>query len=68
MAWLLRSAARATPLLIVLDDLHRADEASLLLLQHLVRVLDDERIMLLAHAGRSGATSMTCSRHCSRST
>ena len=68
MAWLLRSAARATPLLIVLDDLHRADEASLLLLQHLVRVLDDERIMLLANAGRSGATSMTCSRHCSRST
>ena len=49
-AWLLRSAARAGPLLVVLDDLHWADEASLLLLQHLVRVLDDERIMLLANA------------------
>jgi DNA-binding CsgD family transcriptional regulator len=49
-AWLLRSAARVTPLLVVLDDLHWADEASLLLLQHLVRVLDDERIMVLANA------------------
>lgn len=49
-AWLLRSAACAAPLLVVLDDLHWADEASLLLLQHIVRVLDDERIMLLANA------------------
>jgi DNA-binding CsgD family transcriptional regulator len=49
-ASLLRSAARAGPLLVVLDDLHWADEASLLLLRHLVRVLDDERIMLLANA------------------
>ncbi len=47
-ARLLRSAAQAAPLIIVLDDLHWADEASLLLLQHVVRVLDDERIMLLA--------------------
>src|SRR5664279_4795160 len=39
-AWLLRSAARAAPLLVVLDDLHWADKASLLLLQHIVRVLD----------------------------
>jgi predicted ATPase len=49
-AWLLRSAARAALLLVVLDDLHWAHEASLPLLQHLVRVLDDERIMLLANA------------------
>ena len=48
-ARLLRSAAQAAPLIIVLDDLHWADEASLLLLQHVVRVLDDERIMLLAN-------------------
>ncbi|MGS0683793.1 ATP-binding protein [Nakamurella sp. GG22] len=55
IARLLRSAAHSSPLLVVLEDLHWADEPSLLLLQHLVRVVDDERIMLLVNARPHGA-------------
>ena len=41
----LRAAAEAGPLLLVLDDLHAADEPSLLLLQFLARELRDSRLL-----------------------
>src|SRR6266545_1923900 len=44
---LLYAFSRETPLLIVLEDLHWADEASLDLLGHLARELRDARIVLL---------------------
>jgi tetratricopeptide (TPR) repeat protein len=47
LAGFLRSAARARPLVLVLDDLHRADRPSLLLLQFLVRELRDARILVV---------------------
>lgn len=43
----LRQAAAAHPLLVMLDDLHAADEASLLLLRFLVGELGSTRILLL---------------------
>lgn len=43
----LHSAARERPLVLILDDLHRADRPSLLLLQFLVRELRDARILVL---------------------
>jgi tetratricopeptide (TPR) repeat protein len=42
-----RRAASATPLLLVLDDLHAADEPSLLLLEFLARDLRDARLLVL---------------------
>lgn len=47
---LLRAASRRSPVAVVLDDLHWADEASLLLLGHVVRELHDESLMLLVTA------------------
>jgi hypothetical protein len=44
----LRAAGVAAPLLLVLDDLHWADELSLLLLRHLLRAGDDMRLLVLA--------------------
>ncbi len=44
---LLRSAAERQPLLLVLDDLHQADAASLLLLQFLAGELGPSRLMLI---------------------
>src|SRR5262249_52016885 len=44
---LLSALSRATPLLIVLDDLHWADDSSLELLAYLVRYLQDERMLLV---------------------
>ena len=41
-AFVLVSAADARPLVVVLDDVHAADEPSLLLLQFVARVLDAE--------------------------
>ncbi|MFQ5457204.1 MAG: protein kinase, partial [Myxococcota bacterium] len=41
------NAARANPLLLVLDDLHWGDKPSLLLLQHLVRRLKGSRILVV---------------------
>jgi class 3 adenylate cyclase len=41
------SASQANPLLIVLDDLHWADKPTLLLLQHLVRRLAGNRILVV---------------------
>jgi predicted ATPase len=53
-------AARASdrPVLVVLDDVHWADEASLLLLRHVVRTLRNERLLLMVNCreltGRPG--------------
>ena len=43
----LKSAAAATPLVLVLDDLHWADKSSLLLLQFLVREIADARLLIV---------------------
>ncbi|HKY51397.1 MAG TPA: AAA family ATPase, partial [Candidatus Limnocylindria bacterium] len=45
---LFRAFARETPVLLVLEDLHWADEASLELLRHLARELRDARVVTLA--------------------
>ena len=42
----LRSAAHARPLVLVLDDLHAADEPSLLLLRFVAREIADSRLMV----------------------
>jgi predicted ATPase/DNA-binding SARP family transcriptional activator len=43
----LHSAARAQPLVLVLDDLHAADEPSLLLLRFVAREISDSRVLVL---------------------
>ena len=43
----LRSAARARPLVLMLDDLHAADEPSLLLLRFLAREMPDSRLLVV---------------------
>ncbi|MGI8863936.1 MAG: protein kinase domain-containing protein [Solirubrobacteraceae bacterium] len=45
---LLRSAAQVRPVLVVLDDLHRADTSSLLVLAEVARRLSDMRLLVLA--------------------
>ena len=45
---LLAALAHEQPLLLVVEDLHWADEASLGLLQHLARELRQERVLLVA--------------------
>jgi class 3 adenylate cyclase len=45
---LFRAFAREAPVLLVLEDLHWADEASLELLRHLARELRDARVAILA--------------------
>ena len=47
LATFLRNASRARPLVVVLDDLHWADEPTLLLLQFLARELRDEHVLIL---------------------
>ncbi|HKE10553.1 MAG TPA: BTAD domain-containing putative transcriptional regulator [Myxococcota bacterium] len=44
----LRNAAKERPILLLLDDLHAADEPSLILLQFLARELADSRLLILA--------------------
>lgn len=44
---LLASAARVRPLVLVLDDLHAADEPSLLLLRFVAREIADSRLLLV---------------------
>ncbi len=43
----LKSASRAQPIVLVLDDLHAADEPSLLLLEFLTRELGDSRLVIV---------------------
>jgi DNA-binding SARP family transcriptional activator len=47
VAALLRSAAEAAPLLLVLDDMHGADEPSLLLLRFVAREIGASRVLVL---------------------
>jgi class 3 adenylate cyclase/tetratricopeptide (TPR) repeat protein/tRNA A-37 threonylcarbamoyl transferase component Bud32 len=47
VASFLRNAAAATPLVLILDDLHWADKPTLLLLQHLARSIAGERVLLV---------------------
>jgi len=46
---LLRHIAARTPLVIILDDLHWADQPTLLLLQHVARTLTDERLLFVVN-------------------
>jgi predicted ATPase len=47
VASFLRRAARETSLVMILDDLHWADRSSLLLLEHVARVLAESRVLLV---------------------
>ena len=47
VARLVLGAARSRPLLVVLDDLHAADEASQLLVQYLARTAYDDRLLVV---------------------
>jgi len=47
MTAFLKNAAAARPLVLVLDDLHAADEPSLLLLQFVARELGDSRLLIV---------------------
>ncbi|HEX6404539.1 MAG TPA: AAA family ATPase [Pseudonocardiaceae bacterium] len=49
VARLLREIAARAPWLIVLDDAHRADYGSLLLLHHVVRTLARERLLVMVN-------------------
>lgn len=51
----LEAYARRTPLLVILDDLQRADPSSLLLLQFFAQELRERRILLLATYRAPGA-------------
>ena len=45
---LLREEARTKPIVLVLEDLHAADESSLLLLRFVARTLTDSRLLVIA--------------------
>ncbi len=47
IAALLAGASLARPLILLVDDLHWADDASLLLLRHVVRATEDSRLLVL---------------------
>ncbi len=47
VATFLRNASNATPIVLVLDDLHWADKPSLLLMRHLARTIPDQRLLIL---------------------
>ncbi len=47
VASFLRNASAERPLALVLDDLHAADEPSLLLLRHVASVLGDTRVLIV---------------------
>lgn len=55
---LLRSAAAVAPLMLIVDDLHAADQSSLLLLQFLVSRIDDHPIVIVG-AFRDTAQDLT---------
>ncbi len=50
VARVLALVCRAKPLALIFDDVHWADEASLLLLRHVVSCLSDERLLLWVNA------------------
>ena len=52
VATLLREAAREHPIVIVLDDLHEADTASLEMLQFTARVLHDANVLIVGTTAR----------------
>jgi predicted ATPase len=71
IAGFFRRAASAQPLLLVLDDLHAADEPSLLLLQFLVRDLRGARLLVVGTyrdlvAERSRASARRLGSWCGR--
>ncbi len=47
VAAFLRSATNATPIVLVLDDIHWADKPSLLLMRHLARGISDQRLLIV---------------------
>jgi DNA-binding winged helix-turn-helix (wHTH) protein/tetratricopeptide (TPR) repeat protein len=47
LAWFLVNASKANPIMLHLEDLHWADQASLLLLQHLARRFKGSRLMVV---------------------
>jgi DNA-binding CsgD family transcriptional regulator len=49
VARLLREVCLQAPLLVVVDDAHWADEASLLLLHHITRVLTDQPLLVVVN-------------------
>jgi len=53
----LKRASADGPILLVLDDLHWADEPSLLLLQFLARQIDDSRLMVVLTSREAEAAS-----------
>ncbi len=61
LAQFLTRAARVRPLVLMLDDLHRADQPSLLLLRFLVRELCKEPVLIVA-AGRDAELRADSSR------
>jgi DNA-binding CsgD family transcriptional regulator/tetratricopeptide (TPR) repeat protein len=59
LARLLRWACTVTPVAIVIDDAHWADEASLLALEHIVGGLVDERLLLWVNMRDSPGAAQT---------
>ncbi|MEX2159951.1 MAG: AAA family ATPase [Dehalococcoidia bacterium] len=47
VAEFLRNATNATPIVLVLDDIHWADKPSLLLMRHLARGVADQRLLII---------------------
>ena len=57
MAALLTAMSRANPLLLVLEDLHWADRATLAMLLHLARSSDQAALLVLVTARDGGPAS-----------
>lgn len=62
VARLLSEIAVRAPWLIVLDDAHRADYGSLLLLHHVVRALTRERLLVMVNIGTPSRCPTSSSR------
>lgn len=66
VATVLRTAAASTPVLIVLDDLHAAQESSMWLLAHLAAGLRSSAVLVLATARDGDVPGTTTSRRARR--